>query len=182
MSFTDEEAAYLRENPMGRLATVAPDGSPDVVPVAVEFDGAYLWVGGGSAVTRTRKFRNVAAGGEKVALVVDDTVSFAPFTARGIRIYGAAEQPFERVGMVGPGVYMRIAPTVSWSWNMAGEPVGETWYATRRAHHGRHGRPRRRERTDQSSTMPTTAPGSPPAWAARAPPGRHTPERPRVRL
>ncbi|GAA1783650.1 PPOX class F420-dependent oxidoreductase [Streptomonospora arabica] len=136
MAFTGDEAAYLREHPMGRLATVAGDGGPDVVPVAVEFDGTHLWVGGGSTVVRTRKFRNVAAGNDRVALVVDDMVSFDPFVARGIRIYGRAEQPFERVGMVGPGTYMRITPTVSWSWNLAGEPVGETWYEPRRTVHG----------------------------------------------
>ncbi|QBI52880.1 PPOX class F420-dependent oxidoreductase [Streptomonospora litoralis] len=136
MTFTDEETAYLRSHPMGRLATVAPDGQPDAVPVAVEFDGARFWVGGGSTVTRTRKFRNIAAGNPKVALVVDDMVSFEPFIARGIRVYGQAEAPIEREGMTGPGVYMRITPTVSWSWNMAGEPVGETWYEARRTAHG----------------------------------------------
>jgi pyridoxamine 5'-phosphate oxidase family protein len=67
--------------------------------------------------------------------VVDDMVSFDPFIARSIRIYGNAEAPFERVGMVGPGIFMRITPTTSWSWNMAGEPVGSTWYEPRRAIH-----------------------------------------------
>ena len=38
-------------------------------------------------------------------------------------------------GIVGPGVYVRITPVVSWSWNMAGEPVGDTWYEARRADH-----------------------------------------------
>jgi pyridoxamine 5'-phosphate oxidase family protein len=54
-------------------------------------------------------------------------VSFDPFVARGVRVYGNAEQPCERVGIVGPGVHVRIAPVVSWSWNMAGEPVGYMW-------------------------------------------------------
>ncbi|WP_428343099.1 pyridoxamine 5'-phosphate oxidase family protein [Mycobacterium sp.] len=30
MSFTDEEVAYLNSQPLGRIATVAPDGQPDV--------------------------------------------------------------------------------------------------------------------------------------------------------
>ena len=34
--------------------------------------------------------------------------------------------------MVGPGMYIRITPFVSWSWNMAAEAVGETWYVHRR--------------------------------------------------
>lgn len=136
MSFTAEEVAYLRSQPLGRLATVSPDGQPDVVPVAFEFDGACFWVGGpGASVLATRKFRHVLAGNRKVALVVDDMVSFEPFIARGIRVYGDADQPVEREGMVGPGYYLRITPAVSWSWNMEGEPVGESWYASRRAIH-----------------------------------------------
>lgn len=30
--------------------------------------------------------------------------------------------------MTGPGWYMRIVPTESWSWNLAGEPAGDPWY------------------------------------------------------
>ena len=135
MAFTEDEIAYLRTNTMGRLATVGDGGQPDVVPVAVEFDGTRFWVGGPPQVVRTRKFRNVAAGNAKVSLVVDDMPSFDPFVVRGIRIYGLADAPHERVGMVGPGVYMRITPTVSWSWNLAGEPAGESWYPTRRTVH-----------------------------------------------
>ncbi|MEO3862937.1 PPOX class F420-dependent oxidoreductase [Acrocarpospora sp. B8E8] len=135
MAFSDEEVAYLRSQSLARLATVSGDGQPDVVPVAFEFDGTDFWVGGGSTVVHTRKFRNVRGGQEKVSLVIDDMVSFEPFIVRGIRIYGRAGQPVERVGMVGPGVYVRITPTVSWSWNMAGEPVGETWYESKRTVH-----------------------------------------------
>jgi pyridoxamine 5'-phosphate oxidase family protein len=68
-------------------------------------------------------------------MVVDDLVSFDPFVARGVRIDGVAEQPFERVGAIGPGTYLRVTPTISWSWNMAGEPVGEVWYESRRTIH-----------------------------------------------
>src|SRR5688572_17657093 len=136
MSFTQEEIEYLRSQGVGRIATVGPDGQPDVVPVAVEFDGTYLWVGGvGEAVLRTRKVRNVAAGHDQVAVVVDDQVSFDPFIVRSIRVYGRATGPIERVGMVGPGHFLRITPTVSWSWNMAGEPVGAAWYEARKTVH-----------------------------------------------
>jgi pyridoxamine 5'-phosphate oxidase family protein len=136
MSFTPEEIAYLGAQPLARLATVGPDGQPDVVPLAFEFDGTRFWVGGSAAaVAATRKFRNVGAGNDKVALVVDDLVSLQPFVARCVRIYGRAEPPIERTGLVGPGHYMRITPLVSWSWNMAGEPVGATWYEPRRAVH-----------------------------------------------
>jgi pyridoxamine 5'-phosphate oxidase family protein len=136
VSFTEEEIAYLRSQPLARLATVGSDEQPDVVPVGFEFDGTFFWVGGsGASVRETSKFVNVEAGHRKVALVVDDLVSFDPFVARSIRVYGVADAPFERVGMVGPGLYMRITPTVSWSWNLSGEPVGDTWYEARRATH-----------------------------------------------
>jgi pyridoxamine 5'-phosphate oxidase family protein len=136
MSFTAEEIAYLRSQPVARVATCSADGQPDAVPLAFEFDGAYFWVGGtGRPVLDTRKFRNLRAGNRNVALVVDDMVSVDPFIARGVRVYGHADEPVERVGLVGPGWYARITPTVSWSWNMAGEPAGDSWYETRRAVH-----------------------------------------------
>ena len=136
MSFTQEEIAYLRSQPLARVATIGADGQPDVVPLAFEFDGTFLWVGGtGATVVNTRKFRNIQAGNHQVALVIDDLVSFQPFIARGIRVYGHADRPVERTGMVGPGIYTRITPTISWSWNMEGEPVGDTWYEMKRTVH-----------------------------------------------
>ena len=136
MGFSAEELAYLRAQPLARLATRAPDGQPDVVPVAFEFDGEQFWIGGsGDSVLTTRKVRNVVAGNAEVALVIDDLVSFEPFIARGIRIYGRAEPPVQRDGMVGPGHYLRIVPTASWSWNLEGAPVGDSWYEARRAVH-----------------------------------------------
>lgn len=136
MSFTADEEAYLRSQPIARLATVGDEQQPDVVPVAFEFDGSFFWVGGsGHTVLDTRKFRNVRAGNQRVALVVDDMVSFDPFIVRSIRVYGTADGPFERVGMVGPGIFLRITPTISWSWNMAAEPVGNTWYEPKRTIH-----------------------------------------------
>jgi len=136
VAFSDDEIAYLRSQPIARLATVNADGQPDVVPVAFELDGSYIWVGGvGPDVARTRKLRNIGAGRSKVSLVFDDLVSMEPFIARALRVYGEAEPPVERVGLVGPGLYSRITPTVSWSWNLAGEPAGERWYdATRTVH------------------------------------------------
>jgi pyridoxamine 5'-phosphate oxidase family protein len=136
VAFTAEEIDYLRSQPLARVATLSDGGQPDVVPLSFEFDGTYFWVGGtGSSVAGTRKFRNLRAGNDKVALVVDDLVSFEPLIARCIRVYGLADPPIERDGIAGPGLYTRITPTISWSWNMAAEPVGETWYEPRRTVH-----------------------------------------------
>src|SRR6266536_681101 len=115
MSFTHEEIVYMRAQPIGRFSTVAADGQPDVVPLSFEFDGDVFWVGGsGGSVLDTRKVRNIQAGHHKVALVIDDVLSLNPFIARGIRVYGEAEPPVERVGIVGPGYYTRVTPTISW--------------------------------------------------------------------
>jgi pyridoxamine 5'-phosphate oxidase family protein len=137
VAFSDEEIAYLRSQPVARLATVNADGQPDVVPVAFEVDDdSYIWVGGvGAQVLYTRKFRNIGAGRARVSLVVDDLISIEPFVARALRVYGDAEPPIERVGMVGPGLYSRITPRVSWSWNLAGEPAGDQWYPAKRTVH-----------------------------------------------
>lgn len=67
--------------------------------------------------------------------MVDDMVSFDPFITRAIRVYGDAEAPIERTGMTGPDLYLRITPRISWSWNMAAEPVGDTWHSARRTVH-----------------------------------------------
>src|SRR2546429_9559552 len=119
MAFTEEEAAYLRSQPLARIATVGPDGQPAVAPVGFEFDGTYLYVGGRSP-ERTRKFLNLEAGPAQIALGVDDLVSPDPWAPRGLRVYGAAEL-IEREGMFGPGASMRITPGPPWGWNLAGQ-------------------------------------------------------------
>jgi pyridoxamine 5'-phosphate oxidase family protein len=120
MSFTDEELTYLRSQRLGRLGTVDSDGQPDVVPVGFQLDGPYIYIPGYD-ITRTRKYRNIQAGNTNVALTVDDYVSLDPWTPRFVRIYGTADL-VERDGVTGPGAYIRITPTISWSSNLAGKP------------------------------------------------------------
>ena len=134
MAFTEEEVAYLRSQPLARIATVDPGGQPDVAPVGFEFDGTHFYVGG-RAPERTRKFLNVKAGQAKVALVVDDLVSTDPWTPRGLRVYGTAELT-EREGRFGAGAYLRITPEISWSWNLAGQPYGRGSGPRRTVHRG----------------------------------------------
>ena len=121
MAFTEVELAYLKSQPLARLATVGPDGQPDVVPVGFEYDGTYLYVGGVDPA-KTRKIRNVEAGHHQVALVVDDLVSTNPWSPRFIRIYGTAEV-VTREGRFGKGPYLRITPTTTWSWHLDGRPL-----------------------------------------------------------
>lgn len=136
MAFTGEEIAYLKSQRLARIATVDGDSQPDVAPVGFEFDGTYFYIGG-MDLTKTRKFRNVQAGNEKVALVVDDLASTDPWTPRFLRVYGTAEL-VERQGQFGPAPYMKITPVISWSWNLDGRPFshdGGTTSGPRRTVH-----------------------------------------------
>ena len=67
----------------------------------------------------TRKYKNVRVGNKEVALVIDDLESVQPWKPRGIKINGTAEI-VEHNGMFGPGKYLKITPSVSWSWGIKG--------------------------------------------------------------
>ena len=135
MSFSDEELDYLRSQRIARLATVGSDGQPDAVPVGFEYDGTHLYIGGGMDPLKTRKFRNVDAGNAKVAVILDDLLSVDPWTPRYLRIYGTAEL-VERTGQFGASSYLRITPTISWSFNLEGRPFtyDDTVTTTRTVH------------------------------------------------
>lgn len=91
MTFTSAEIAYLAEQPLGRLATIGPNGQPQNNPVSFSYDaetGTVLV--GGHRMGATQKFRNVQAR-PMVSLVVDDIVSFRPWVVRCLEIRGTAE-------------------------------------------------------------------------------------------
>jgi pyridoxamine 5'-phosphate oxidase family protein len=94
MVFTDTEYAYLAGHPLGRLATIGPDGAPQVHPVALWLNRAAGTIDiGGPALAGSQKFRNVQAD-PRVSLVVDDqTATPNPIgqTGRGIEVRGQAE-------------------------------------------------------------------------------------------
>src|SRR5580704_7188551 len=86
VALTDTEKAYLRDQPLGRLATVDASGAPQNNPIGVFFDEQTGdIVIGGHAMGSTRKFHNVEAN-DQVALVIDDLVSTDPWTVRGLEI------------------------------------------------------------------------------------------------
>jgi pyridoxamine 5'-phosphate oxidase family protein len=94
MVFNDAEYAYLAGHPLGRLATIGPDGAPQIHPVALWLNGASGTIDiGGPALPSSQKFRNVQAE-PRVSLVVDDQAGKPnPIgqTGRGIEIRGQAE-------------------------------------------------------------------------------------------
>jgi pyridoxamine 5'-phosphate oxidase family protein len=112
--FTENEIAYLKSQPLGRIASVSTSNQPDNSATGYEFDGKVFYLGSIGDLRRTRRGKSVLAGNTKVALVVDDLASVDPWRPRSIRIYGTAEF-IERDGKMGKKHYMRLTPTVSWS-------------------------------------------------------------------
>jgi pyridoxamine 5'-phosphate oxidase family protein len=118
----DAELAYLREQRLGRLATVDGRGRPQANPVGyvLREDGTVDI--GGYAMGTTKKWRNIAAN-PNVSLVIDDIASLQPWRVRGVEIRGVAEQ------VVGPhdlGERMseeliRIRPYKVYSWGLEQE-------------------------------------------------------------
>ena len=92
MTFTPSEISYLDEQPLGRLATLRPDGTLQNSPVGFRYNHALGTIDiGGHNLTSSRKYRNVAANGQ-VAFVVDDVPSVSPWKVRCLEIRGTAEQ------------------------------------------------------------------------------------------
>lgn len=120
MHFTEAEREYLDRQLLARLATVDPDGAPQNNPVGfvVDHESGEVLVGG-LDLARTRKFRNVRAN-PNVAIVVDDLVSTAPWTVRGVEIRGTAEALVD-VDPPRPGMsraVLRIRPRWVGSWGL----------------------------------------------------------------
>lgn len=111
-SFSEAEKQYLRDQRLGRLATVRPDGTPQNNPVGFGYNDELGTIDiGGHNMASSRKFRNVAAG-SKVAFVVDDIASLDPWTVRCLEIRGDAEAldaPRDSAGNLG-GPIIRIHP------------------------------------------------------------------------
>ncbi|PZG17244.1 PPOX class F420-dependent oxidoreductase [Nonomuraea aridisoli] len=90
MTFTPAELDYLATQPLGRLATVAPDGQVQNNPTGFFVDAASGTITiGGHALGISKKFRNVQAG-STVSFVVDDLATVDPWAPRGIEIRGTA--------------------------------------------------------------------------------------------
>ncbi len=99
--FTQKEIEYLRDQRLGRLATVDASGGPHVVPVAFRYDPELGAIDvGGHNLGRSKKFRDAAETG-RVAFVVDDVLP--PWRARGVEVRGRAEVLGAGGAEVGPG-------------------------------------------------------------------------------
>jgi pyridoxamine 5'-phosphate oxidase family protein len=111
--FTEAELAYLRgERRLARIATVGADGMPHVTPVGWSYNADLETIDlGGSDVSATKKFRDVARSG-RAAVVIDDVVP--PWSPRGVEVRGEAE------AVEGPPALIRIHPRRIISWGLEG--------------------------------------------------------------
>jgi pyridoxamine 5'-phosphate oxidase family protein len=112
--FTQAEYRYLASHPLGRLASIGPDGAAQVHPVpfvvnvvsgCIEIEGPRLY--------ETQKMRNIRRD-PRVSLVVDDQASNPPRAdgrrARGVEIRGAAE-----LGQSCDVIRVRPARIIAWN-------------------------------------------------------------------
>jgi pyridoxamine 5'-phosphate oxidase family protein len=91
MLFKENELEYLSSQHLGRLATISARGNPQNSPVGFWFNPETNTIDiGGRALGSTQKFRNVRSTG-RVSLIVDEVVSFQPWTVRGLEVRGTAE-------------------------------------------------------------------------------------------
>lgn len=132
MTLTSAEIAYLQAQPLGRLATIQPDGSPQVKPVGFRYNAELGTVDvTGFRMSASQKFRNVSRDG-RVALVVDDIASTQPWRVRFLEIRGPAEAvPASGQADSVDDAVIRIRPARVLSFGIE-EPPGEPHQTTLR--------------------------------------------------
>lgn len=111
--FTAAELDYMSRQRLARLATLGPDGAPQLRPVGFLVDAEHGTIDiAGHDNPSTQKWRNVLRDG-RVALVIDD-VDPQPWQPRALEIRGTAEaladvRPATSFPGARPGV-IRIRP------------------------------------------------------------------------
>lgn len=133
MTFTAIESTYLTGQRLGRLATVSPQGKPQIVPVSFQLNAdGTIDIGGPNP--DARRYHNVRAN-PNVSFVVDDMTpddpaEVKPGWGRGVEIRGVAEILTVEVPPVAPEWFaeeiIRIHPRRVHSWHIDhATPEGE---------------------------------------------------------
>lgn len=112
MTLTDAEQAYLGSQTTVSLATIGPDGGPQVKPVGVRYNSETGTVDVyGFNMASSAKYRNVQRN-NLVALSADDVRGKLPEGARFLEIRGTAETATGQTPWDGtPADIIRIHPT-----------------------------------------------------------------------
>ena len=91
MALTGPEQRYLNGHRLGRLATVAPGGGPQVKPVGFAYNDELGTIDiYGLNMAQSAKYRNVQHQ-PQVAMVVDDGSGVGPAEVQFLEIRGVAE-------------------------------------------------------------------------------------------
>jgi pyridoxamine 5'-phosphate oxidase family protein len=126
MILTDAEQRFLSRQPRGRLATIGPDGTPQVKPLGFTWNAPLGTIDiagynmGGSA-----KYRNIKAD-PRVAFVVDEVTEESMEGAHFLEIRGAAEAVTGRASADGhlAAEIIRIHPRRVIAYNVDPEQPG----------------------------------------------------------
>jgi len=129
--FSEKEVEYLNAQGLARIATTGTDLQADVAAVGFDFDGRFFYIGS-MMMERTNKYKNIIAGNDKVALIIDDMESFDPWMPRGIKVFGTVDIIEREEGYVGKGKYLRITPSRSWTWGIEGPAFQNNVWTTNR--------------------------------------------------
>jgi pyridoxamine 5'-phosphate oxidase family protein len=91
MTLTDAEQRFLARQPLGHLATIGPDGTPQVKPLGFTYNAALGTIDiAGFNMAGSAKYRNIRAN-PRVALVVDEVTEASMEGAHFLEIRGTAE-------------------------------------------------------------------------------------------
>ena len=126
MILTDAERRFLANQPRGHLATIGPDGTPQVKPLGFTYNAALGTIDiagfnmGGSA-----KYRNIQSN-PRVAFVVDETTEETMEGAHFLEIRGTAEAVIDRASADGhlAAEIIRIHPRRVLAYNVDPEQPG----------------------------------------------------------
>lgn len=116
-AFTEAERAFLAEgDKLGRLATLDPTGTPNVVPVGWSYNAEHDTIDiGGRNFAETQKFRNVQRN-PRVGFVIDDVLP--PWQPRAVQVRGHGEALEEAQwpdgNPRGPIIRIHVEKVVSW--------------------------------------------------------------------
>ena len=118
MTLDEAHLQYLAAHQLGRLATVAPNGTPQNKPVGYRYNPKLDTIDiAGMEMERSAKYRNIVAHPD-VALVVDDIIGDGPEGVRFLEIRGRAEHALG-VGDDHLSAHLiRIHPRRVVSWNV----------------------------------------------------------------
>jgi pyridoxamine 5'-phosphate oxidase family protein len=120
MILTDAEQRFLARQPLGRLATIGPDGTPQVKPLSFTYNAALGTIDiAGWNMAASAKYRNVQAN-PRVALVVDEMTEASMQGAHFLEIRGVAETVAGRPTAEGhlAAEIIRIRPRRVIAWNV----------------------------------------------------------------